>query len=1234
MAGKKSTLMLIAVTLTFLVHAPHLLHAQRTEYFEAPRAIATGESRFPRLITVGERMVVFYQEVLRQSDDDGRGRIHISARWSADGKQWHTAERIIGPIVYAGSNPPHLYSVVATEDGEVYIAVTESAEQTVVYRGDIESLTFSPVHELRTPRANVAPTLSVTAEGRIILFVNQNLEGRQQVVYIRSRDDQSWTEPRPLDSDRDVGLTFIPTHVAHNGREYVVYQGLNITRRSTYQLYLKMSDDGGTTWSENTRLTTFVDPSLSDDANLFDNQRPHIVVDEENGQLLLAWERRYIAGSPQIYVMGLDFDGTPNGLIEEVTGRLELARSPRIVFDGSEPVITWFTNPQGNSRVVLGRRDGFRWVPQRLSPAIGEAIFAEGVSHDGRLHIVWQRRAGEDGAEVVYLEPDQSVEPPVVRGENFRIGERSGTPRAAFRFEDPADASGIRGYSYTWSRDPEAEVSPSLEIRVPERTVSLQADEDGPWYLKVRATDFAGNWSPPTTVTFYLDNTPPGPVTFPPPPVDENGYLVSNTFQVRWEPPEEEEDLGGYSVRLDYLGDGADQLARTLPVSDGGQQPIDAPAVSQRVTHTSPVTGGRNLADGVWLLTVAAVDGVGNVGPPRSMPLRLNKFVPTTQVHSLNIARDLVGRYRLDITGRGFRSNGVVDRVVIDRDGAQPYDYEFNAWQDQFSVPDDRRITGIEIADVETATYLVGLVHPERGLYFSPDRFTLNERGTIRYGDFTPVFEPRYRWGEAPVERSIQDVIFVLILSGSVALILFSALRLTVIAREMVGLGREATILIRGSAVVDAEQRRAQRERALQMKVHWLGLRIKFMFFVVLLVIGVVVLVAVVLGRNVLERQERILVEGLQERIELLVEGQVTGARPALENPQLNLDQLQNLANQGEAMTEALYVSITGIDRQGALQTIYATTDPAVIEGNQDRIDTDSYVIGVSRLNDHISGSIEALAERLNAQAAGEVGDIAVELEQLTQQAQQLILQGAPDGEIERIDQIRTELLRRGRERLEEIAGPIRSEPQFDFADLRRDVTTYLFYKPVLAIVPGAGADFRNYYRGTIRVGISTQLIIDEIDRTRRDLIITTMIIAAAAVGVGILGAYLLATIVVRPILRLVGLVEEITATEDKATLKGRALSLTSRDELQQLATSINQMIEGLVKGAETSKDLLFGKETQKAFIPLERISDDRKKTYGAMETSHARFFGYYEGQRGCPETTLPTRCLMNGLLR
>ncbi|MFW5694570.1 MAG: SpoIIE family protein phosphatase [Alkalispirochaeta sp.] len=1181
------------------------LTAQESLYFESPRSLASTESRFPQMLSVSGQLVTIHQET-DDRDEDG-GEIYLTVRRSRDGREWDVSSRPIGPIRYSGSSEPFIFSAAVGPEETLFVAVTQSAEETVIYRSSDLGDNFEVVNRVSTERTNVAPRLFKSSDDSMVLFVNTNIDGRQQSVYTHSPDGTEWSDTRQLEPDDEVGLVFLPSMASLNGRDYVVYQGINITERSTYQIYLRTSDDGGRTWEGGSRLTTFVDSSDTDDPDLYDNQRPDLVADPSGDQLLLTWERRFESGNPQVYLIGLDRDGERNELIEEVTGRFELARFPRLAFDDGEPVIAWFTNPRGNSRVVLGQRGGFRWSTQTLSPSGGEATFAQAISHRGRVHVMWQRRTGESGAEVVYAEPDQSVEPPTILAGNFPPDGRSASSTAQFLLRDPDDASGIRGYAWEWTRDQEPQVSEEIRQRVPDREVVVRAEEDGPWYLHVRATDFAGNWSEPVSARFVRDTTPPDPVTFPPPSVDENGYLASNTFQVGWNPPEDEEYLAGYSVRLDYLGPDAPEPDRAS-IAPPGPMP-------QRVTTDGESIGRTNVDNGTWLLSVAAVDSVGNVGAARSLPLRFNKYVPVTRVFATSLERDLLGRYRVSIVGRGFDSNGAVRQVVLDRQGTPPYDYEFNAWQGDFSVENDRRIGGLVLSEVPAGTYRLGLLHPERGMYIAPEPVRIDDVGVIKYGDFSPVFDPAMTMRDTSTYfADTWDVAFLVAVLAAVALILISAGRLVVIGGEIRRLNVEAHALITGRRPVPRE---LQRERIRRMKIRGGGLRLKFAFFVVLLVIGVVVLVAVVLGRNVLERQEQILTDGLQQRIELLVDGQVTGARPALENPESNIDQLQNVATQGDAMAEALHVTITGLDRQGELQTIFGTTDPAVISGESDRIDTDSYVVGVSRLSDDASEEVGELAQALNTQAQEELGEIPVELERLSQEAQDLIVQGADESEIEQIDEQRNELLRRARERLGEIAGPIRSVPEFDFTQLRRDETNFLFYKPVLDVVPGAGAGFDEFYRGTVRVAISTQLILDEIEATRRELIISTILIAAAAVGFGVLGAYVLATIVVRPINRLVQLVEKIGATEDKLKLKGEALHLRSRDELSVLAESINDMVSGLVKAAEADKDLKFGKETQKAFIPLEAISEDVKRTFGEMRAEDVYFFGYYEGAKG-----------------
>ena len=109
----------------------------------------------------------------------------------------------------------------------------------------------------------------------------------------------------------------------------------------------------------------------------------------------------------------------------------------------------------------------------------------------------------------------------------------------------------------------------------------------------------------------------------------------------------------------------------------------------------------------------------------------------------------------------------------------------------------------------------------------------------------------------------------------------------------------------------------------------------------------------------------------------------------------------------------------------------------------------------------------------------------------------------------------------------------------------------------------------------------------------------------------------LLATIIIIPIRRLVKGVARIRDTEDKEDLKGHEIEVRTRDEISELADTVNQMTKGLVNAAAANKDLIIGKEIQKMFIPLEEDQRGRKLTTADMKTEQANFFGYYEGAKG-----------------
>jgi hypothetical protein len=236
--------------------------------------------------------------------------------------------------------------------------------------------------------------------------------------------------------------------------------------------------------------------------------------------------------------------------------------------------------------------------------------------------------------------PDTSVTPPSVRGLDFSPDQPSKRNRANVRWSLPDDSSGILGFSYLWSRDPKAEPIKSVMALETTTQAGFDADEDGAWYFTVRAQDYAGNWSASSRITFIRDTTAPG-VPMPEPPLaSADGFIASNSFSLTWSAPPEK-DVAGYTWILEYLGplDRLPARKRPAPVPETDAAPTyklspgsryedtlwtaRVPVFPQPAIRTvDPRADFSNIDDGYWAFSVAAIDGVGNVGAAARILLR------------------------------------------------------------------------------------------------------------------------------------------------------------------------------------------------------------------------------------------------------------------------------------------------------------------------------------------------------------------------------------------------------------------------------------------------------------------------------------------------------------------------------------------------------------------------------------------------------------------------------------
>ena len=88
-----------------------------------------------------------------------------------------------------------------------------------------------------------------------------------------------------------------------------------------------------------------------------------------------------------------------------------------------------------------------------------------------------------------------------------RSGNWVATRQLTLRWSAPADASGIRGYSYTLARG--NSYAPLLHWRTWLPGVTVQARAPGLWYFSVRALNNAHSWGPVTRIPIHIDTTLP-----------------------------------------------------------------------------------------------------------------------------------------------------------------------------------------------------------------------------------------------------------------------------------------------------------------------------------------------------------------------------------------------------------------------------------------------------------------------------------------------------------------------------------------------------------------------------------------------------------------------------------------------------------------------------------------------------------------------------------------------------
>jgi serine phosphatase RsbU (regulator of sigma subunit) len=406
---------------------------------------------------------------------------------------------------------------------------------------------------------------------------------------------------------------------------------------------------------------------------------------------------------------------------------------------------------------------------------------------------------------------------------------------------------------------------------------------------------------------------------------------------------------------------------------------------------------------------------------------------------------------------------------------------------------------------------------------------------------------------------------------------------------------------------------REKKQKFVRIQKRGRGLRFKLASFTIGLVLLVVIGISTPMYLLMTSMQRETLLQGLWDRSKVLLEGLASSARAYLPMGDQGALELGFLPAQSMALPEANYVTITGF-RAGSINSdhVWATNDPDILS----KIDTTEYRPGVSRITDDLTPRYEEISTELNNRAREAVGDLSRSIMELTQEGISLALRMDAES-MQRLNDIQVTIRSlevRLTEILTEISGEIGSQPYFLPENIHENnIREFIFFKPIMY---RQGAE-DNYFRGLIRLEVSLDSIMDAILQGQIVLLRTITIVALAAILIGIAGAFILSTLIVRPLRKLVRHIEIIRDTEDKSKLAGVDIKIPTMDEIGLLGDTINDMTHGLVQAALAASDLSIGKEIQKKFIPLDLDSQGNKQTSGYKDTPNLNFFGYYEGAKG-----------------
>ena len=1218
----KTNLKIKKILLSFIFVFACVLSYAQDLYFEAPEALTAQNTQFPVVVNADNKNYLFFEE-----NRDGKLYVQFIKKGDFE-DSWSAPETVAGPFAFYGE-VPDIYTAAALDNGTLCVALTESQYEIGIFTSTDGGESFSHVKLSMADKRLVAPRIFKTKNNSFVLFASLSEDNKFSIAYSTSSDGKKWSGFEQFLPAGGLDNSFSPYLCPVDGGDMVVFQShFSVPDKpKTFQLYTTVSTDGLKTFSP-ALLLTDDRATVSRRVNSFieySNQSP--VIYSSSGDLWCAWERNEArSDSTYISLLKLKADGTieENSRIREYSD-LRSSHRPLFFKYKNSTFVLWFDNSGAYSAQKMVSET---FGAERLIKNSGGAGFVYPVvfNSNSELSYVWQKK--EKTPRIFVVNQDKYAASPKLTPVNFRETKRSTRQKIKVSLTIPKDTNGIAAYSFSFSSDPDAEPSvrdPDIIIEKniasgKSYTLTAEAEGDGQYYFKAKVLDVAGNWSKSSVLKYYRDLTPPKECELLPFKKDDFGFAAENSFALNWKKNETDDDVAGYSWTFTKIREldsrFKDSKERPLRVNaekkaeiqkyleeieqnkerlvkKGAKLPHSVKTVKNSLSFT-------NQKNGIYVFSFCAIDEAGNMGPVTSEILVLNKYKAHTVLSGLEKKKDEFGSLELTLHGQDFNYDGHIDEIYVEKAGDPFSKKTFYYDNGDFKIPSSTLITGLVLEDLEEGTYTVRLHHSERGLCKTArqgaDTFTVDESGTVK---IEHPFELTAEWNATSTDRkfSIQvvDLLFIILAALCLLAVIFAVCGIIGIIKESMLIAAEVESLLTGEIMPLNKKEKVQK-----LNKRKTGLKLKLVGFTILLVLAIVVMVSVSLGRRMIQTQRQTLVESMQEQVIVLMEGMANSVQNAMNDAVEGGSSvgLIDLIRQTNTFKPAVYASLMGqaLDSKDTnLDYYWASTETS--DSLRDKLDTPQPLYGRSRFkNGTAEAEIAVLCAGLEEEAHSQVDSILEEI--------------AEKYSVEKKDEY-TQLLR-------SLSRSVtQALPLFNEKSLENGDSVYTFYYPVF---------YKNNNDSTLLhavlvLQVSAVELISSIVKSKMAIITIASIVAVVALVLGSIGAWILASLIVEPIKKLMTHVKVITETKDKKQLKNFEIHVKSHDEIGTLGDAVNEMTSGLVRAAEEEekaleqeKMSLDAKAVQQTFLPLSLSDRGGKQTTAVEKEKDFELFGYYEG--------------------